>query len=118
MSDKPEEQFSVPIKQTTVDMTTGETKEVKEVEFRIMPPAKELCPECARKHESHEPHDQQSLHFQYVFYGKHKRWPTWADAMAHCPERVQERWTEELEKLGVNVHEQNFPSDAVKRDDT
>ena len=42
----------------------------------------DTCPECAVKHGPNEPHNQQSLAYQYDFYGKNGRWPTWEDAMA------------------------------------
>lgn len=61
------------------------------------------CPECAAEHEPEDPHNQQSLTYQYKFYAEHGRWPTWADAMAHCPEDVKAFWIEELAKFGVRV---------------
>jgi hypothetical protein len=62
---------------------------------------KDTCAECAMKHGWNEPHNQQSFAYQYDFYGKHGRWPTWEDAMAHCTPDVQERWRTELAKVGV-----------------
>ncbi len=61
------------------------------------------CPECAVKHAPTEPHNQQSLAYQYDFFGKNGRWPTWKDAMAHCAPDVQQRWTEALATKGVKV---------------
>ncbi len=63
------------------------------------------CPECATAHDPEEPHDQQSLAYQYRFYDKHGRWPTWADAMAHCPDDIKAFWTEALAERGVAVGE-------------
>ena len=54
------------------------------------------CPECAVKHDPEQPHNRDSLTYQYKFYDQHGRWPTWADAMAHCPEEVKEVWTQVL----------------------
>jgi hypothetical protein len=51
------------------------------------------------------PHNQQSLYWQYHFYGRHGRWPTWSDAMAHCSPEMREEWTRALEACGVVVEE-------------
>jgi len=61
----------------------------------------ETCPECAVKHGPNEPHNQQSLTYQFTFYGTHGRWPTWTDAMAHCTPDVQARWRQALIERGV-----------------
>ena len=61
------------------------------------------CPECAVKHEPHLPHNRNSLTYQYKFYDKHGRWPTWEDAMAHCPDEIKELWKKALEERGVKV---------------
>lgn len=61
------------------------------------------CPECATKHLPEEPHNQQSLFYQYKFYFAHGRWPTWENAMAHCDRRMKALWLEELRKYGVKV---------------
>jgi len=61
------------------------------------------CPECAVKHDPTQPHDRQSLHYQYHFHGQHGRWPTWADAMAHCSADVQKMWIDELAEHGIEV---------------
>jgi sirohydrochlorin ferrochelatase len=37
------------------------------------------------------------------------RWPSWADAMAHCAQEIQELWTIELEKHHVPI--QDVPGD-------
>jgi len=66
-----------------------------------------VCPMCAGTHEPHEPHDQQSLAYQYKFYDLHGRWPTWADAMAHCPDGLKASWAEALKSLGISVDEQS-----------
>ena len=61
------------------------------------------CPMCAVKHEPDQPHNLQSLAYQYKFYDQNGRWPTWKDAMAHCSDEIQELWKAELEKRGVKV---------------
>ena len=71
--------------------------------WRILPAANGTCPECATKHPPEQPHNQQSLHYQYAFRLKHQRWPTWADAMAHCDDEMRAAWTRELARLGITV---------------
>lgn len=39
------------------------------------------CPECAVAHAPDQPHNRDSLCYQYKFYDAHGRWPTWEDAM-------------------------------------
>lgn len=64
------------------------------------------CPMCAVKHDPEQPHNRDSLAYQYKFYDQHGRWPTWADAMSHCPAEIKAFWREELEKRGVEVGEE------------
>lgn len=72
--------------------------------FRLLPAKPGTCPQCATKHKPELPHNQQSITYQYWFYNEHGRWPTWADAMAHCSDQMREWWTAELAKKGVSVH--------------
>lgn len=72
----------------------------------LLPPAPDKCQTCAAEHAPEEPHDCGSLYYQYVFFAQHGRWPTWADAMAHCAPDVQALWRKELARLagrGVRV---------------
>jgi len=71
--------------------------------FHLMPAKPGTCPECAVAHDPAQPHNQQSLYYQYHFYADNNRWPTWADAMAHCTKEVQKIWKQELKKAGVTV---------------
>ena len=64
------------------------------------------CPMCAVKHGPEQPHNRDSLAYQYKFYDQHGRWPTWADAMAHCSPEIKSFWRSELEKRGVDVGEE------------
>ena len=73
--------------------------------FMMLPPPPGTCPECAIEHDPRMPHDRNSLFYQYKFYGKNGRWPTWADAMAHCPDAIKEYWIEELTKRGIEIGE-------------
>lgn len=55
-----------------------------------------VCQECARDHPPELPHDQPSLYYQYRFYAREGRWPTWDDAAAHCTPEVRELWMKAL----------------------
>ena len=63
------------------------------------------CPMCGRVHEDDWPHDRDSLCYQYKFYDEHGRWPSWADAMAHCPEAVKTYWKAQLSARGIPLEE-------------
>lgn len=72
----------------------------------IMMPGKTpegTCPMCAVKHDPDMPHNRDSLTYQYKFYDEHGRFPTWADAMAHCPKEIKEIFTQALQEHGVEV---------------
>jgi len=71
--------------------------------FHLLPAKPGTCQECAVAHDPAQPHNQQSLYYQYHFYADHNRWPTWEDAIAHCTEEVQNYWIEALAKQGVSV---------------
>ncbi len=66
----------------------------------LFPPAPGTCPACAVKHRPDEAHNALSMYYQYRFYGLRGRWPTWADAVAHCAPEVQARWRFALEEMG------------------
>jgi hypothetical protein len=51
-------------------------------------------------HDPAQPHNAQSLYYQYSFYAAHNHWPTWVDALAHCSDDVRAFWERELRKLG------------------
>ena len=61
------------------------------------------CPEWAVKHDPDQPHNRDSLAYQYSFYDRYGRWPTWADAMAHCPDEIKAFWTQALRERDVEV---------------
>jgi len=71
----------------------------------LLPPNPGDCQQCAVDHEPEQPHNQQSLYWQYWFYGKHGRWPTWHDAMRHCTEDIRQFWTKALQERGVDLGE-------------
>lgn len=61
------------------------------------------CSQCFVVHAPEEPHNQQSLQYQYRFYAEHDRWPTWEDALAHCSDELYEAWRIGLREHGVEV---------------
>lgn len=67
----------------------------------LLPPAPGTCAICAVNHKATEPHNCQSLYYQYRFYGIRGRWPTWADAIAHCHPKIQAAWKELLQEKGA-----------------
>lgn len=80
----------------TIGMDTGEVVEEQRNAMTLLPPAGDVCQECAVAHDHDQPHNQQSLYYQQHFHATHGRWPTWSDAMAHCPPEVQKLWREQL----------------------
>jgi hypothetical protein len=40
------------------------------------------------------------MYYQMAFQQQHGRWPTWADAMAHCTPEMQSAWIEALRGAG------------------
>lgn len=69
----------------------------------LLPCAPGLCIECAVDHPKEYPHNQQSLYWQYYFFSKHQRWPTWEDAMAHCDLEMKTFWVKQLTERGIKV---------------
>ena len=86
-----------PGNMTVVDIETGK-EEHKGISWGVMPPAEGKCQICAAEHDDDQPHNQQSLYYQMTFNGMVGRSPTWADAMAHCSDKMKRVWTEELKK--------------------
>lgn len=52
-----------------------------------------------------EPDKKEDI-WQHKFMQQHDRWPTWADAMAHCSPEVKAGMIDLLKKHGVEVEEQ------------
>lgn len=69
----------------------------------LLPPKPDVCQCCAVDHPPDMPHNQQSLYWQYWFYGTNGRWPTWNDAMAHCTPEMQDKWRITLKEHGVDL---------------
>lgn len=94
---------SVPGNMQVVDMATGKVTDERTANWGLMPPATDACQVCGHRpaHDADEPHNAQSLYYQYAFYADHGRWPNWRDAIAHCPEPVRAAWEAELRKRGA-----------------
>lgn len=68
------------------------------------------CEFCAVDHQPENAHNCQSLHYQYQFYFRYQRWPTWADAIAHCDEPIKQLWQTVLkEKKDWSEHPDPIP---------
>jgi hypothetical protein len=67
----------------------------------LLPPKEGVCPICAVDHKPEMPHNAQSLYYQYRFRSARGRWPTWADAVAHCTADMQEYWRQSLKDEGA-----------------
>lgn len=65
-----------------------------------MGPGPGLCPTCAVDHPTEDPHNAQSVFYQYRFRANRGRWPTWKDAIAHCTREVREEWERILRQVG------------------
>lgn len=71
----------------------------------LLPTKPGVCPECGVDHPAEQPHNRDTLLYQYTFYDKHGRFPSWADAMEHCEADVKACWVRELKARGVEVGE-------------
>lgn len=69
--------------------------------WKMLPPAPDRCPICAVDHAHDEPHDAQSVYYQMRFRAAHGRYPTWADALAHCAPEVRASWEAGIRKMGI-----------------
>lgn len=72
-------------------------------EGTLLPPPRDACQMCAVKHVPEQAHDANSLFYQYWFKKHYNRWPTWKDAIKHCPPDIKKFWKEELKKHGISV---------------
>lgn len=67
-------------------------------EIKIVAPGPGRCHVCATAHRKEDPHDRDSLYYQNRFFRKHKRFPTWEDAMSHCTEERKAAFRDELKQ--------------------
>lgn len=64
--------------------------------LKFFPPPPSKCPLCATEHGPTSAHDATSLHYMMRFRLAHGRDATWADAIAHCPQRIRKLWRRSL----------------------
>ena len=64
------------------------------------PPLKGTCKVCGTRHTIIDGHNLQSLAYQSRFRAAYGREPTWADAVAHLPPDLQERWRKVVASMG------------------
>lgn len=69
--------------------------------MRLLPPAAHLCPICATAHDPTYPHNAVSMYYLIRFYGVRGRWPTWADAAAHCDPKMVRQWKQVMLEKGI-----------------
>ncbi len=67
----------------------------------MVPPPPGACPECNTEHDPDDAHNVVSMHYHLGFKGRHGRWPTWEDAMAHCSPERQNAIRTALKALGL-----------------
>jgi hypothetical protein len=67
----------------------------------LLPCKDNVCQECAVNHLPNQPHNAQSLYYQYKFYAEKGIFPTWKDAVAHCNNETKIAWEKELRKRNV-----------------
>ncbi len=67
----------------------------------LMPPKEGHCRICAVAHEPELPHNAQSLFFAMRFQMRYGRQGTWADAIAHCSDEMQDLWRQALKEMGA-----------------
>jgi hypothetical protein len=90
----------LPVQMVTADLD-GNIQKVETAKFKMMPPRPDACQVCATKHDPRLPHNAQSMYYQYAFFAAVGRWPTWADACAHCDDAMRTAWRGGLEQQGA-----------------
>ncbi len=72
-------------------------------EGTLLGPGPGKCQQCAVDHTPEQAHNASSLHYQYWFRKQYDRWPTWKDAIEHCPPKIKEFWEKQLKSRGINL---------------
>ncbi len=67
---------------------------------QLLPAKKGTCPVCATEHPPEHIHNNQSIFYQMRFQGTYGRWPTWADAIAHCSAEIRAAAEQTLREMG------------------
>jgi hypothetical protein len=124
MSSEPKIKFDAPQKKlfrigtaTLVDADTGIVLSEQHNVGMLLPCASNVCQECATDHPHDQPHNQESLYYQYSFHAKHGRWPTWIDAVAHVPEPQRAIWLKALVKL-LKDYGKEIPEELLNQDES
>lgn len=86
---------------------------LKETKMALMPPAPGKCPICAVEHNPEWPHDKNSLYYQIRFHSEHGRYPTWQDAMAHCPGDIKRDCIDALKEHAASVKKESAPKEIA-----
>ncbi len=90
----------------TYDKKTGKLEKEETGTMMMLPAREGTCAECATEHDESQPHNPQ-IFYQYHFYNRHARWPTWKDAMSHCKDDVKKFWIDALKEKGIFVEGEN-----------
>ena len=67
----------------------------------------EQCEECHTYHNPLLPHDPTNPYYKESFFKKYGRYPTWNDAMEHCPAAVQVMVRRALKECGYDTASDN-----------
>lgn len=73
---------------------------VQPAKMMLLPPPDGHCRICAVKHTPDMPHNAQSLFYQMRFRLRYERDGTWADAVAHCDDKMKAHWKHALTAKG------------------
>lgn len=101
----------IPVKTQTANAETGEVTAESMTPFMLMPPPKGKCQICAVAHEPEYPHHGQSPYYAMAFKAATGREMTWADAAAHCDDKVREALKSVLADKGIAWTE---PPEGIK----
>lgn len=71
--------------------------------LHLLPPAPDDCQVCGGIHAPEGPHNPKMLYYRVAFSQENGRYPTWEDAMAHCPPAVQEQVRAYLKAIGIDT---------------
>ena len=93
-------------------------QEAEPAHMMLLPAKKGHCQVCAVQHPPEAPHNAQSLFYGMRFKGKYGRDVTWADAVAHCPDEVQNVWEAELRKRKAWTETPSPISEPINADGT
>ena len=87
---------------TNTDKVKGKTINLLK-DGMLLPPSPDKCQQCAIKHLPEHAHDANSLFYQYWFKKHYDRWPTWKDAVKHCPPEIKKFGKRNLKQRVVPI---------------